>query len=140
MLKLVAGLSVIFVLLSLSSFTGTLYVSAQQDPDDEATMSDLHEVIEIGALLPSTGDLSSYGQDNNIGMQLAIADFNSYLEAIGANWSLSLVVEDTQTDPIIALEKLQSLNSKGIKFVLGPLSSSEISNIKSYADSNDIRS
>ncbi len=138
MLKLVSGLSAIFLLLSLSSSIDTLYVFAQEDPDDEMMTSDLPEMIQIGALLPSTGDLSSYGQDNNIGMQLAITDFNNYLESIGAHWSISMVVEDTQTDPIIALEKLQSLNSKGIKFVLGPISSSEIRNIKSYADSNDM--
>ena len=49
-----------------------------------------------------------------------------------------LCSEDTQSDPIVALEKIQSLNSKGIKFVLGPESSAEVRNIKSYADSNDM--
>ena len=130
------GFSAIFLLLSLSlslsslSFAGdTLMASAQQD---------LPEIVEVGVIIPATGDIASHGQDNSIGIQLGVTDFNNYLEEIGAAWRISLVLEDTQTDPIIALEKLQSLNSKGIKFILGPETSAELRNIKSYADSNNM--
>ena len=102
------------------------------------TKSNLPEVIDVGVMLPSTGDLSVHGQDNSIGLHLGLTDFNSYLEKIGASWRMNLVFEDTQSDPIVALEKIQSLNSKGIKFVLGPESSAEIHHIKSYVDSNDM--
>ena len=65
-------------------------------------------------------------------------DFNNYLEEIGAPWRMNLVWEDTENDPEVALEKIQVLNSKGIKFILGPKTTDEIHHIKSYADSNDM--
>ncbi|ABK77981.1 ABC-type branched-chain amino acid transport system, periplasmic component [Cenarchaeum symbiosum A] len=92
--------------------------------------------IDIGMALPASGDLSSRGYENGLGSKLAVVDFNEYLEEIGADWRFNLVIEDTQTDPIIALEKIQSLNSKGIKLVLGTETSAEIRNVKSYVDSN----
>ena len=106
--------------------------------DDKMMMSDIPKVVQVGVIIPATGDIAAHGQDNSIGVQLGLTDFNNYLEEIGATWRMSLVLEDTQTDPIIALEKLQSLNSKGIKFILGPETSAELRNIKSYADSNDM--
>ena len=104
----------------------------------QETVLDLPEIIDVGVMLPSTGDLAAHGQDNNIGVQLGLTDFNAYLEEIAAPWRMNLILEDTQSDPIVALEKIQSLNSKGIKFVLGPESSAEVRNVKSYADSNDM--
>ena len=102
------------------------------DPSEE------FDIIDVGVMIPSTGDLAAHGQDNNIAVQLGVVDFNDYLEEIGASWRMNLVLEDTQTDSNVALEKIQSLNSKGIKFVLGPESSAEVVSIKSYADSNDM--
>ena len=112
--------------------------SGDPAPPPVPPQSEEFDIIDVGVMLPSTGDLAAHGQDNNIGVQLGLVDFNDYLEEIGASWRMNLVLEDTQSDPIVALEKIQSLNSKGIKFVLGPESSAEVRNIKSYADSNDM--
>ena len=100
--------------------------------------SGLPDIIDVGVMLPSTGDLSSHGQDSNIGVQIGLNDFNSYLKEIGASWQMNLVLEDTKSDPSIALEKIQLLDSRGIKFVLGPESSAEVRGVKPYADSNDM--
>lgn len=107
-------------------------------PDVVEDDAGLSGVIRYGVLLPATGDLASHGSDNLLGVQLAAMDFNEYLESEGHDWRVELVIEDTQTDPVIALEKLQSINSKGISFVLGPETSSEVRNLKSYADSNNM--
>ena len=112
--------------------------SGDPAPPPVPPQSEEFDIIDVGVMLPSTGDLAAHGQDNNIGVQLGLVDFNDYLEEVGASWRMNLVLEDTQSDPIVALEKIQSLNSKGIKFVLGPESSAEVRNIKSYADSNDM--
>lgn len=98
----------------------------------------LPQTVTIGALLSATGDFSSHGQDNNIAVQLALADFNDHLDSIEAPWRMSLVIEDTQSDPINALEKIQSLNSKGVSMIIGTETSAELRNIKPYADSNSI--
>ena len=100
--------------------------------------SGLPDIIDVGVMLPSTGDLASHGQDSNIGVQIGVSDFNNYLKEIGASWQMNLVLEDTKSDPSIALEKIQLLDSRGIKFVLGPESSAEVRGVKPYADSNDM--
>ena len=98
----------------------------------------LSGVVNIGLILPLTGDLSTHGEENWAGSKLGVVDFNKHLEKIGAKWTLKMISEDSATNPVIALEKLMSLNAKGIKIVVGPETSSNIRNIKGYADSNNI--
>ncbi len=130
-------LSILAVIL-LGSAVAYLLVTDSENMDTQLNSSEasMPLTVNMGVLLPTTGDLSSHGQDNGIAIQFAAENFNQYLESIGAMWRVNLVVEDSQSDPVVALEKLQSLNSKGIKLVLGPESSAEVKNIKSYADSN----
>ena len=102
-----------------------------------ATPSDAR-IVDVGVLIPVTGDLASYGVDTKYGLDMALDHFNAYLQDSGADWRMRLVAEDTQTNPIIALEKTQSFDSKGIKYILGPSSSAEIRNIMAYVNSNDM--
>ena len=105
--------------------------------DKDMTKSNLPKVVDVGLLISSTGELIS--TDNyDIMTSFGQRDFNNYLEEIGAPWRMNLVWEDTRNDPVVALEKIQVLNSKGIKFVLGPKTTDEIHHIKSYADSSDM--
>jgi len=94
--------------------------------------------ISIGALLSMTGPLATFGENHKVAAELAVEEINEFLQASGANWIMKLVVEDTQTNPVIALEKLESFAARGIKLIIGPLASSEVRAIKSYADSNKI--
>ena len=92
--------------------------------------------INLGTITPLTGDLAQYGEEDLEATRLAISDFNEYLAGKGAGWSINLVVEDSQTLPTVALEKLQVLHARNIKIVLGPETSSSLQNMKGYADSN----
>lgn len=94
--------------------------------------------IQVGLLLPFTGDISSHGQENAEGSRLAAIDFNEYLEEQGADWRIKLVEEDTASNPVTALEKVQSLNAKGIGLVVGPETSSNVRNVKGYSDANNM--
>ena len=100
--------------------------------------AELSGVVQIGSLTPLSGDLATYGEENSMAQRIAVNDFNSYLDAKNALWSLELVIEDTQTLPTVALEKIQSLHAKGIKFIVGPDSSGSLQNIKGYVDSNNM--
>ncbi len=100
--------------------------------------SQLSGEIKIGLILPLTGDLATHGEENWEGSKLGVVDFNKYLEKLGAQWNLKMVSEDSATSPVIALEKLTSLNAKGISIVVGVETSSNIRNIKGYADSNNM--
>ena len=92
--------------------------------------------VTLGVLLPTTGDLSAHGEENLAGTRMGAEDFNAHLERVGAPWRMALAVEDTATNPTVALDKLAALNSRGIKVVVGPETSSAIRNIKGYSDSN----
>ncbi|MCL7393901.1 MAG: ABC transporter substrate-binding protein [Thaumarchaeota archaeon] len=94
--------------------------------------------VPIGALLPLSGPLGQFGENDKVAVEFAVAEINEFLEKIGAGWRLKLYVEDTETKPEVALEKLMSLHAKGVKFVVGPMASGEVLKLKEYADSNKI--
>lgn len=98
--------------------------------------SSLSETVFIGGLLPLTGDRSARGEDYKTAIHLAEQDFNNYLDELDANWTLDVIIEDSATSPVIALDKLTSLNAKNIQIVIGPQSSAELRNVMSYADYN----
>ncbi|MEM3922533.1 MAG: ABC transporter substrate-binding protein, partial [Nitrososphaerota archaeon] len=69
--------------------------------------------IPIGALLPLSGPLGQFGENDKVAVELAVAEVNAFLEKVGAGWRLKLYVEDTETKPEVALEKLMSLHARG---------------------------
>lgn len=115
------------------------------DVVDETTADVSEEVAEglsgevtIGLILPLTGDLAHKGHENWEGSKFGLLQFNKYLEEIGEPWQLKMISEDSATNPVVALEKLTSLKAKGIDIVVGPETSSNIRNIKGYADANNM--
>ena len=96
------------------------------------------EEVTIGALLNLTGDGASGGESANAALKLASEDVNDYLSEVGADIKIKIVIEDTGTDPALALEKLKILAKNGIKVVIGPQTSLEIESVKDYADRNNI--
>ena len=91
--------------------------------------------VKIGMILPLTGDFSSYGSESLEAALYGIEQFNKHLESTGQDWYLDPVVEDTATNPVQSLEKIQNLRAKNIELVLGYTSGS-LNAVKSYADSN----
>lgn len=94
--------------------------------------------IKIGALLSLTGEWSSLGITSKTALEIAAKEINDYYKSIGVNKEIIFDIEDTKLNPETALEKLKALSSKGIKIVIGPQSSAEVSSVKSYADENGI--
>ncbi|HYY40693.1 MAG TPA: penicillin-binding protein activator, partial [Nitrososphaera sp.] len=94
--------------------------------------------ILIGALLPLTGTLSSFGESAEASLRLAVDDVNNQLAKSGSSSRVGLVIEDTKTDPDVAREKLMDLASKGIRIVIGPSTSAAVAAVKEYADENGI--
>ena len=101
--------------------------------------SGLSGTITIGDLTDLSGHLSSIGSQIKIASGLAINDINAYLPTIGVtNVKFATISEDTGSNPATALTDLQTLSSDGVQVVVGPLSSSEVSNILSYSETNHI--
>lgn len=89
--------------------------------------------VTIGALLPLTGALSSYGETSHAALDDAVSTINQQ-----GGPRVQLIVQDTRSDPAVALEKLQEMHARGIRFVIGPYSSSEVTRVKDFADQNGV--
>ena len=94
--------------------------------------------VQIGLLVPLTGDLPSISANIIAFSELAVADVNNYLQERGEPWHIRLVIEDTETDPDVAAQKIELLHSKGITAISGPTTSATVKSVKEYADANDI--
>jgi len=92
------------------------------------------KTVYIGAALPFTGGLQSYGISVKNAVELAVEDANNMCP----NFEFKLLVEDTGTDPTQALQKIQTLYAKGAKLIVGPMASGEVNSVKSFADQNKI--
>lgn len=102
------------------------------------TTAGLSGTVQLGGIFSLTGDLATFGENERVAAEFAVDQINDLLDAAGAGWTLELVVEDTQTDPDLALEKVESLAARGIKLIIGPLSSAEVRAIKGYCDAQKI--
>jgi len=92
--------------------------------------------VPLGGLFGLTGVLATFGENEHAAALLAAEHVNALLKAIGAKWTIKIVAEDTQTKSDIALEKVESFAARGIKLLVGPLSSGELRAIKGYCDAN----
>ena len=98
----------------------------------------LKGTVQIGALVPITGEGSSHGQDIRATLDLAEFEINRYLQERDAEWELEIVIEDSATSPVIALDKLTAIKAHGIDLVVGTYSSAELRNVIGYATSNNM--
>jgi len=94
--------------------------------------------VTIGVLNTRTGALASTGTSIDMAIELAEKDINNTLKEDKANFRLRFEVVDTQTDPNQALEQLKAFAAKGIKIVIGPLSSSEAIALSDFSLQNGI--
>ena len=139
-----AGKLVGIAIVAIIIIIGVAYVIGGSDEGNESSeapiqdSSELVGEVNIGLILPLSGDLATHGEENWEGSKLGVVDFNKHLEEIDAPWTLKMTSEDSATSPVIALEKLSALNAKGIGIIVGPETSSNIRNIKGYSDSNNM--
>ena len=92
------------------------------------------KVVRVGALVPLTGGLASYGAGSRDAIALAVEDANKMCPGV----RFEALFEDTGTDPTRALERLQALYARGARIVVGPMSSREVAAVKEFADRNKI--
>ena len=111
---------------------------SMMEGDSMMMSSSITGPVQIGGLFPLSGDLSSFGPIIRAAAELAVEDFNAYLDENGAEWWLELDVEDTATDPEEALRKVQALHGKEITSFVGMATSASVKNAKSYADQFDL--
>lgn len=94
--------------------------------------------IPIGVITPLTGPLSTFGAQYKAVAEVLEVEINNYLASIGRAWRIKILLEDSAADPMTCLNKLMVLHGRGVKVFLGVETSSEVSEIKSYVDSNKL--
>lgn len=83
------------------------------------------QTVSIGVLAPLTGSLKSFGEGMQAALDIGLSQVNRRLALEGQNFRIKIIVRDTGSDPQVARTALAALKSKGVKIVIGPISSAE---------------
>ena len=96
--------------------------------------------VRVGSVLPLTGGYSSVGVQVDDATELAINDFNAYLEEMGADWQfvLSDNSENSESNPVAALERVTALKAKGVDIIFGPAGSARVNAVIGYTDDQNM--
>lgn len=94
--------------------------------------------IKIGSLYSLAKEHMSLEYDALSGTRMGIDDFNSFLDRIGANWTLSLVSKDPGSNATDILENTEMLLADGIDIVLGPIDDDRVNHVLPYTDANNM--
>ena len=99
------------------------------------TEADFLRPTKIGVLVSLTGSWSTLGKNTVAALEIAADQIET---ATHGQQRFRLLVRDTQLIPSKALDAIRDLDSRGVKIVIGPQSSSEVAAIKPFADAHGI--
>lgn len=100
------------------------------------SQKDEKEVIKIGAILPLTGELASYGDPMKKGIEMALEQLNSREDN---KYKFKLKYFDSKAEQATAISALQNLiNVENVKFVIGDVSSSTTLAMIPVAEQNKV--
>ncbi len=88
------------------------------------------ESIEVGVVLPLSGDLAFTAASHQAALETALAEVNEYLQGGKQEFRLRLQVVDSGGEPERAVEAVNGFLRDGIKVTLGPLSSEELAAVQ----------
>jgi branched-chain amino acid transport system substrate-binding protein len=114
-------------------FVTALFIFTGCDKNEEVNGE--VKTIQIAALLSETGGLSYLGLSSKAALEIAIDEINQDFQQKNYPYRFSLKVYDTQINPTLAMQAMQSIAASGCKLVIGPQTSAELSAIKPMADS-----
>lgn len=116
--------------------------SERKDGSGFGTMTDsewtLQGTVMIGHLVPITGGLSQFGADGKAAVDIAVDDYNEYLDEQGVEWDIGVIHDDTESVTTGILDRLIELEEQGVKVVIGPYTSANVSALSEYAEANRI--
>ena len=93
--------------------------------------------VQIGAVLPLTGSAAVWGQNAKMGMDLAAAEINTGGGVKGR--LISIIYEDSQSEPRVATSALQKLISTlRVQVVIGDIASSSVLAMAPIAERNKV--
>jgi branched-chain amino acid transport system substrate-binding protein len=90
----------------------------------------------IVAPLPLSGWIAELGENSGEAARLAERDVNTWLRKEGKSWRLNLLLQDTEADPGVALQRVEHWYRQGVRFFAGPATSGEVWNSLDFANEN----
>jgi len=103
-----------------------------------SAVGETNKEFVVGAIIPFTGSFSSMGKPIKVALEKAEYDVNKYFEKMNNSARINLVMANSKTSPNDSLEAIKQLDSLGAKIIVGPATSTAVSAVKEYADTNDI--
>lgn len=113
----------------------TLDIVYEGGPDTVCVTGDLRGPQKVGMMVQVYDEGTNHRM---AGAQMAIDDYNWYLDSIGEQWHLELVIKDDDATADGAVEKIRELAGEGISLVIGPSGSGQIRVIEDYLRENDM--
>lgn len=115
-------------------------ITACSDTPNNCDIYDVDNIneVKICGVFSLSENMVDLGQDSKAAMELAIEDFKTMLVRNSINYTVDYVIEDSKLNPEIAKQIVETRFKEGYRIFIGPSSSSEISKIKPFYESNDV--
>jgi len=81
--------------------------------------------IKIAALYSETGSLAYLGLSSKAALEIAVEKVNSDFASGNIPFQFDLEIYNTEINPVVAYEAMQSIAARGCKLVIGPQTSAE---------------
>ena len=94
--------------------------------------------IKIGALLSLNGSSAETGREVQAVLQEAADCFNQYAATLGSDLKITLLIEDTGSNPQTAALAAKKLIDQGANSLIGPLNSAELAAVEPLLATRDI--
>jgi branched-chain amino acid transport system substrate-binding protein len=117
--------------IALASLVAFIFIAGCKK-DDEQNFT----TVNVGAMFSLTGNWSSLGVPSKAAIEIAVEEINADFEARGVPFRFSTTVYDTKLDTSLAKTYMNDALNAGMRLIIGPQSSAEVSAIKSFADAN----
>jgi ABC-type branched-subunit amino acid transport system substrate-binding protein len=92
----------------------------------------------IGAIIPFTGSLSSIGKSVKVALDKAEEDVNHHFQQMNYSDRFNLLIADSKTNAEDSLLAIKKLHENGANIIVGPATSTAVSAVRDYADTNNI--
>ncbi|MEI6089305.1 MAG: ABC transporter substrate-binding protein [bacterium] len=117
-----------------------LFITACSKTPNDCDIYEVDDInqVKICGVFSLTENMTDLGIDSKAAMELAVDDFKAMLVRNSINYTVDYVIEDSKLNPDIAKEIVEARFKEGYRIFIGPSSSSEISKIKPFYESNDV--
>jgi branched-chain amino acid transport system substrate-binding protein len=117
--------------IALVSLVAFIFIAGCKKEDEQNFTT-----VNVGAMFSLTGNWSSLGVPSKAAIEIAVEEINADFEARGVPFRFSTTVFDTKLDTTLAKSYMNDALNAGMRLIIGPQSSAEVSAIKSFADAN----